>query len=373
MVSALIVFFGCTKDQNQANINTPAPVDVLKVKKDIQKTLQEIQSHQGVSTDVQTRVAGAFIVVPGGSVDAIKQALSDAGVGGVVYLRAGTHTENSNLVITSQAIIVGEAGSILNIKSAPSIPGGDGLIPLNPAIHIMNAPSSAVLGVTINPLGGDGSTGILFENSPLSASMYNAFNGFQYSIVVQNSDNPTIFGNKIVGSTLSARGGVGLELGILVMNGKSAYLAQNDVSGNLAGLFLCDKYGTATQNNLHNNVFGVILCRIQDNTFKLPSGQAAGAISGATNWKINTNTSSNNLAEGFEITDGSTGNIIQNNTTSGNTSFDIDLTGVTSRAGFLAKSSVNNSVTAGPTQKVIDCGQGNTVTGGIIDKTTPCN
>ncbi len=220
MVSALIIFFGCSKEQNQVNVNTLAPVDQLKVKQDIQKTLQEIQSHQGVSTNVQTRVAGAFIVVPSSSIDAMKQALSDAGVGGVVYLRAGMHTENSNLVITSQAIIVGETGAVLKIKSAPSIPGSDGLIPHNPAIHILNAPNSAVLKVSMVPIDGDGSTGILFENSPMSASMYNTFTGFQFSIVVEKSDNPVVMGNKIVGSTLFTRGGIPLEFGILAVNGK---------------------------------------------------------------------------------------------------------------------------------------------------------
>ncbi len=143
--------------------------------------------------------------------------------------------------------------------------------------------------------------------------------------------------------------------------------------GNIAGLFLCDKYGTATQNNLHGNAIGLILCRIQDNTFKLPSGQATGGLNSAINWKVNANTSSNNFSEGFVVTDASKGNTIENNTTTGNPDYDIELTGLTSRAGFLAQPVSNNTVNASSTQKVKDCGIGDTINGGIVDKTTPCN
>ncbi len=373
MISALIIFFGCTKDQNQVNVNTPAPVEILKVKQDIQKTLREIQSHQGVSTNVQTRVAGAFIVVPAGSVDALKQALSDAGVGGVVYLRAGTHTENSNLVVKSQAIIVGEDGAVLKIKSVPSVNDSNGVTPLNPAIHFLNAPSSAILNLSIVPLDGDGSTGILYENSPLSASMYNKLTGFQYSIEVEKSDNPVIIGNTIVASTLRTRGGIGAEFNIAVMNGSSAYIAQNESSGGSHGIFVSDKYGTITQNYTHNNGTGISLCRIIPNSFRLPNGQTTGANTPTANWKVNNNRAENNTVDGFVIINGASGNLVENNSTTGNGKWDFELAGITNRAGVPFVASFNNTVSASATQSVKDCGNNNTINGGVLDKVAPCN
>ena len=300
----------------------------------------------------------------------LPQAMKDAGTGGVVYLRAGLHTENTRLLISSSTILIGEDGAILKVKTPVSVPDTDGIIPLNPAIYVLNASNTAVGNISIQPLDADGSTGILFENSAMSASMRNNLNNFQFSVVFEKSDNPVAIGNKIVGSTLSARGGIPLELGILVMNGKSAWIAQNEVSGNLHGLFLCDKYGTATQNYLHDNVFGLNLCTIGG--LKLPGGQYGGGLSAATNWKITGNRSENNAASGYLVIDNSTDNLLQNNTSAGNGAYDIELSGATSRFGFPAASSFNTTVFAGATQKVKDCGSGNKVTGGILDITTPC-
>ena len=372
-LSATVFFIACKKEQASTtldNVINSKPLDLAKAKNDVQNALLEISKvQQGTSVNLQTRASGQFIVVPAGSVDAINQALTDAGGNGVVYLRSGMHAENTNLVIKSTAIIAGEDGAILKIKSAPSIPGTDGLIPLNPAIHILNAPSSAVINVSIQPLDGDGSTGILFENSAQSASMRNNFTGFQFSVVVEKSDNPVIMLNKIVGSTLSSRGGITTELGILNMNGKSSWIAQNEVSGNTHGIFVCDKYGTATQNYVHNNFTGLTLCAFGG--VKLPSGQSTGGLSSAINWKITGNRSENNTSDGFLVIHGANDNILQNNSTTGNGGADFDLTGKTSRFGFPANASFNNNVIASSSQKVQDCGNNNKISGGTLSS-TPC-
>ena len=372
LISALTIF-GCTKDQSSSTPDkTLAPVDLVKAKQDVQKILNDIQAVHGTNTNVQMRAAGQFIVVPAGSVDAIAQAMKDAGISGVVYLRAGLHTENTRLLISSSTILIGEDGAILKVKSAPSVFDPNFVIPLNPAIHVLNAPNTAIGNISIQPIDQDGSTGILFENSAMSASMRNNFNNFQYSIIVEKSDNPVIIGNKIVASTLRTRGGVPFETGILVMNGSSAWVAQNEASGNFVGIFLCDKYGTATQNYVHDNTEGIVLCRILENMFTLPSGQLTGGLVTSSFWKINGNRSENNLVAGFTVINGSNGSILTNNPTTGNP-VDFELKGNTFILGTPVKASFNNTVNATSTQKIHDCGNNDIITGGILDTATPCN
>ena len=115
-----------------------------------------------------------------------------------------------------------------------------------------------------------------------------------------------------------------------------------------------------------------MLCRILENTFKLPGGQATGGLVTSSYWKINGNRTENNLGLGFLVIDGSNGNILTNNSTSGNP-VDYLLKGNTTVNGLPAKASFNNTVNATSTQKIQDCGNNNKITGGILDTTSPCN
>lgn len=269
-----IAVFSCQKDQNLTrnnNVNV-TPVNEQQVRQDIQKALQEIQKVQGVDIGVQSRMAGQFIVIPSGSNNALSQALTDAGEGGIVYLRSGLHTETAGVVIRSKAILIGENGAVLKIKSVASVMNlSNGVTQINPAIHVLNAPQTAVLNVEIQPTDSDGSTAILYENSPLSTTMYCTFKSFMFSVLVEKSNQMTIMGNKITASQLW-QANPGPNMGILISNGKSAWIANNEVQLSLNGIFMSDQYGSCVQNNAHNNYYGIVLCHIAPNSLKMPDG-----------------------------------------------------------------------------------------------------
>ncbi len=367
-----IVVFSCSKDKSVLTTTTNlGPVDVQQVRQNIKKALLDIQKAQGVDMQVETRMAAQFIVVPAGSNNALVQALQDADEGGIVYLRSGLHTETAGVVISKRVILIGETGAVLKIKSSVGLPDANGVVPINPAIHVLNAPQTAIQNIEIQPVDNDGGTAVLFENSPLSASMFNTFRQFQFSVVVEKSNQMTIMGNKVFGSTLWQTTPRVLFAGILVMNGKSAWIADNEVANSLQGIFMGDEYGSTVQNNVHNNFIGINLCDVIPNTVRLPNGQLTGTPIPTSNWKVRNNQSNNNLNTGYVVIGGANNNILEGNTSTGNGVLDYELAGDTRRLGVLQFASFNNRVTANATQKVKNCGNNNTVIGGIISS-DPC-
>ena len=362
-----IAVFSCRKDQTLSSVNTvTTPVNEQQVRQDIQKALQEIQKVQGVDIGVQSRMAGQFIVVPSGSNNALAQALTDAGEGGTVYLRSGLHTETSGIVIRSKAIVIGENGAVLKVKSAASVMNlSNGVTQINPAIHVLNAPQTAILNVEIQPTDSDGSTAILYENSPLSATMFCTIKSFMFGVIVEKSNQMTIMGNKMTASSLW-QANPGPVIGVLVSNGKSAWIANNEVQSAFVGIFTSDQYGSVVQNNTHNNYTGIVLCGIAPNSLKLPDGHLTGAELKSNNWKVSGNKSDNNITSGYWVIDGSNYNTLEGNSSTGNGAYDIELIGQTSRIGFPMSPCFNNTVRATAGQKVKDCGNNNSVSGGIM-------
>ena len=145
--------FSCSKDKSvPATALNNGPVDMQQVRQDIQKGLLEIQKVQGVDMQVETRMAAQFIVVPAGSNNALVQALQDAGEGGIVYLRSGLHTETAGIVISKRVILIGETGAVLKIKSTVGLPDANGVVPINAAIHVLNAPQTNIQNIDIQPV-----------------------------------------------------------------------------------------------------------------------------------------------------------------------------------------------------------------------------
>jgi Periplasmic copper-binding protein (NosD) len=366
-----VAVFSCAKDQTLTTISNVAPVNEQQVRQDIQNTLKQIQAVQGVDMNVQTRMAAQFIVVPAGSNNALAQALTDAGEGGIVYLRSGTHTETAGIVIRSKVTVIGETGAILKVKSVASVMNlSNGVTQINPAIHVLNAPQTNIQNVEIQPIDTDGSTAILYENSPLSATMFCTFKRFMFSVLVEKSNQMTIMGNRMTASTLW-QANPGPIIGVLISNGKSAWIANNEVESAFVGIFTSDQYGSVVQNNTHNNYAGIVLCGIATNSLKLPDGHLTGAELKSNNWKVNGNKSDNNITSGYWVIDGSNNNTLEANTSIGNGAYDIELIGQTSRIGFPMSPCFNNTVRANAGQKVKDCGINNTVSGGIRS-TDPC-
>ena len=184
----------------------------------------------------------------------------------------------------------------------------------------------------------------------------------------------TLIGNKITSSTLWQTTGVPCD-GIIVCNGKSAWISNNEVESAFFGIWPCDLYGSCVNNYTHNNYIGIILCKVPDNAFRLPSGQLTGALLSSGYVKVLNNQSDNNLNVGYLVIDGANNSVLEGNRSSGNGTYDIELVGDSYRFGFFTPKSFSNRVVASPTQKVKNCGVNNTVVGGqlVNNATDPCN
>lgn len=311
-----------------------------------------------------------WTTVPAGSVNALAQAIADACDGGVIYLKAGEHTESEPVLINKRVKIIGESGAILKIHSDLSLVDTlTGTLPLHPALHVLNAPGTLIQDLEIRPLNTDGGTAILYENSPQSATIHCTITGFQFSVAVEKSDRMAIMRNTIVVSGAWQTGQVPQAHGIIVANGKSAYVSDNDVSNALFGIWACDKYGTCERNTTHANFIGIILCKVPAG-FRLPSGEVTGSEFPATLWKTRQNQSHNNFNVGYLVIDGSNNNLLENNDAGNNAAYDYELTTDTYRFGFLTPFAFDNTVYAKPGQTVKDCGVNNTVVGGVLIDTT---
>ena len=164
---------------------------------------------------------------------------------------------------------------------------------------------------------------------------------------------------------------------IVIINGKSAYISDNDVSNALFSIWPCDKWGTCERNYTHGSYLGIILCNVPAGGYVLPSGRGVGSETPTTGCKVRNNNSTDNLTTGYLIIDGANNNLIENNNAARNAAYDIELTTDSYRFGFLTPKSFKNTVIAGsyPNIKIKDCGENNSITGGIKVNTTtdPCN
>ena len=359
----------CAKEQNLINEQP--------IRQDIQNALQQIQTVQKVDMDIKTRIAAKVIVVDEGSNNALAQALKDAGDGGIVYLRAGLHTETASVVISSKVTLIGETGAILRVKSLASLMNlSNGVTEVYPAIHVLNASKTIVMNLEIQPIDKDGSTAILFENAPLCASVNCTIKSFMFSIVIEKSNQMTVMDNKMTGSTLW-QANPGLMAGVINTSGVGSWIANNDIESAGVGIFLSDQKGNVVRNKVRKGRFGVILCHVVPKALKLPNEHYTGGEFSTGDWQIINNQSDDNLLIGFLIVDGSFNNTLEGNTTSGNGLYDIHLTmkGTKFAATPTTEASHDNIVKANATQKVKDCGDRNIVTGvKLIDTATdPCN
>jgi nitrous oxidase accessory protein NosD len=315
--------------------------------------------------------------IPAGSTNALDKAISAACEGGVIYLKSGVHIENNPVTVTKSIKIIGEAGTILRFKSAISPLDVTATLSLKPVLHFLNAPRSLVQGIDIQPLASAGATALLFENSNESAVMRCKITNFQWSIWVEKSDRMVIMKNTITATDQWQTGDAPEAEGITIANGKSVYVADNEINNCLFGIWACDRWGTCERNNLYGNYLGIILCNVPAGFYKFPDGQFKGSLIPGNGWKTRNNTSTDNLNVGILVIDGANGNIIENNNLARNGDFDIELTTDTYRFGFLTPMAYNNTVIAGSFTniRIKDCGRNNQITGGIRINTTinPCN
>ncbi|MCB0522560.1 MAG: right-handed parallel beta-helix repeat-containing protein [Lewinellaceae bacterium] len=310
--------------------------------------------------------------IPAGSVDALADAIASTCDNGVIYLRAGMHTENLRVTVSKSVKIIGEAGAVLKIKSDLAPYNTDGTENIFPGLHILNAPGTLVQDLEIQPVDGDGGTAILIEKSDASAVMRCKISNFQFSIMIEKSDRITAMFNNIVATGLWQTGVVNEALGIVVINGKSNYISDNEVSNAFFGVWACGSWSTYERNSTHGNYIGLILCNVPL-YMVLPSGDVTGAETPATGWKVSNNTSTDNFDNGIMVIDGSKFNKIWNNQVHGNglsplagTAADIETFDDSYLFGFLTPSVQDNYIdaTSDPATTTRNCGINNTFVGG---------
>ncbi len=309
------------------------------------------------------------VVVPAGSVDQLALALQS---GSTVILAPGLHTETGTVLVEGYHNIIGQQGAVLRMNSTPLV---DYEIPISVGLHFKNAGNASLRGVTIesaNPVGG---TAILIENSPKVSIQRCNISGFQFGILVEKSPLANIFQNKIAISTAWQTGEVPEAHGIVVINGEGVIVDKNEVSGALFGIWACDKNGTLRRNYTHDNYLGIILCKVPFGNFILPGGSPTGAQFSCAKWTVRNNVSDHNLNVGYLVIDGANNNRVEQNEASENGAYDYELTGDSYRFGFLTPFCFNNTVKVEESDTVKDCGQNNTVIGGIAIDTAvdPCN
>lgn len=378
-LAAILTFMlSCQKDQTVQTNNT-----LLKPQIDERKyftpSKEYLASLEALTTPsvLRTRSSCSWIEIPANSTDALANAVNDACEGGVIYLKAGNHTETKSITISKSVNIVGENGAVLKLKSnLTSFDPVNVQIVLKPAIHVFNAPRTLIQNIDIQTLDTDGAAALLFENSSESAVMQCKISKFQFSIWIQKSDRMTLMRNTIMGtSAWQTQEGIEAE-GITIENGKSTYMADNDINNCVFGVWPCDQYGTSERNNFKGCLYGLVLCNVPP-AYIMPSGERTGSLTPGNNWKVRNNIATDNIEAGYLVIDGANHNFLENNDAARNGKYDMELTADTYRFGFLTPLSYNNYVNAGnyPNIRIKDCGRNNTVIGGvkINTATDPCN
>lgn len=352
----VLIFSSCQKEQVDAVADTQ------------QQVTDDSKYYTPNLTDFVTDRSGYWTEIPAGSVDALNQAIAEADEGGVIYLKAGMHTETDRVTINKRVKIIGEDGAVLRIGSSDTVAS------LNPALNIYNAPGTAIQNIEIEPHGDGAVTAILFENSPQSAVLKCKISGFPMGICIEKSDMVAVIGNSLLGDLTNN--------GILVVNGKSAYIADNVLDGFDINIFACDKWGTAERNTSSNSYAGLLLCNygFWIGATTPNSTDVIGALSPAVGWKLRNNKFINNLEFGLSVRDGSNLNFVEsNNEYSNNVVYDIRIPAdedinIPGVLILFIPAAYKNTIHAAPGVKIKDCGIDNVINGGTLIDTTqdPC-
>ena len=317
---------------------------------------------------------GKVVEVPAGSSDALAAALAAVGANGTVILKGGLHTESGTVEITQTVTLAGEVGAVLESTTNLKVPGED---EVDPALWVHNASGVVIRGIEMRPSGAIGGCAILLHNSPNASVFADNIHDYEYSVLVEKSDHAKIWSNRIACSTGWLTGAIPEALGITVVNGANAVIADNNVTGGVFGIWPCDEGGKVLANKASGCLEGIIFCRVPAWSFELPDGQYTGSEQSTVHCLGQGNETFGNFADGIIVIDGAHDSRVVDNNSHDNGAYDVELSGDSYRFGFLTPSCFNCTFTAGthPNVKVKNCGNDNTVNGGILvdNNVDPCN
>lgn len=371
---------------NQLEVSTPSPeasddLRPLSLEQGISPLLSEDLSKRFTSSelqeldhflmnpyaDLEIREDEA-IRLPAGSADALADAVNRAPEGGTIVLASGIHTESATVMIDKKVRIVGEPGAILEVTTVPEEVAGYA----DPAIHIKGVAGVSISRITLQSANAIGGTAILIEDAPRTVLAGNTIIGHQYGVAIENSDRNWIAYNTINTSNAWATGEIAFAIGLINVNGQRNGILGNTFTGGFLGSFISDKDGIYIGNEMYGNAIGALLCKVTPIIF--PDRTVHFAEYSCEDWLYLGNSSHDNFNTGYLVIDGANDNKLQGNKAANNAAYDIELAGVSERFGFTTPESFNNRVVARENLTVKDCGNGNTVIGGIAIDTAadPC-
>ncbi len=314
-----------------------------------------------------------MVEVPDGSVDALADAIAQAGANGVVLLKSGIHAESGTVKIEVPVTVIGEEGAEL----VTSAGGLSSAIPLDVVPGVQVAADHVVIrNIAFRPASGDGNTGVLIDGGSHCTLFGNHLSGYQFSLVVASGNFNRIWNNTVVTNSAWQIGAVSDAHGIVLVNGSHGSVMDNDVSNAVFGMWICGPRGELAFNSAHGNYVGIILCKVPQ-ALQLPGGAIIGSELSGQNWAAVENSTTSNLTTGLLVIDGANNNVIADNASSGNGTYDVELTGDTYRFGFLTPASFENTFIAGsyPDIEIKNCGNDNQIIGGaLVDNSVePCD
>jgi nitrous oxidase accessory protein NosD len=365
MLFALISFFACQKEKTESGNN-----NTLTTNEEEHYYRPNLAELTALPTD---RSSCYWTEIPAGSVDVLASAIANACDNAVIYLKAGVHTENQRINISKPIKIIGENGAVLKLSTTSAVYTDEGNFLTNPAIYVTNTTRVLFQNLDIQPINSEGATAILLHNAIESAVIGCKITNFQVSVLLEKSDRAAIIRNTIVGGS----GWLTLPMeviGITVVNAKSAYISDNDISNAIFGIWACDQWGTCERNNLHGNLVGINLCNVPM-YYQLPSGSVTGALTPGSYFKVFQNKAIANFDCGIMIIDGANNNTLIGNEVTGNglsplsgIATDVEIFGESNIFGFTTPTSYNNYVdlSSSPTSTIRNCSAGNTIVSGVL-------
>lgn len=381
----LIFFFlyslcACTDEysESQKIIDFTEDISILNLLTEEDKSYfssDEISEMQNLANEIEQsntlRKSKNAIYIKAGSVNKIQDAIHSVPDGGMVILNKGTHYSSGTIHIHDKKVrIMGIGKTELIVDTEASTSNGY----VQSAIHMKNADKSSVINIDIKPTGDIGGTGIFIQNSDKAIVYFSSIIDHEFGIMVEQSDMTRIYHNRIIGHPRWIASNLAEEVyGIMIVNGKKASIIGNKISNTIFGSWLCDEDGRYFGNKTEGNFIGSILCNIPK-YIPLKNGDIIGSDKPATNWVSMSNTSNNNFYTGYSITDGSSGNLLNRNSSSGNAAYDIEVMGDTNFFGFFTPTAKNNRIHLSKGQLIKDCAENTSILrmnkGTIVDTAT---
>ena len=364
------LLFGCGRQMplSPSTNDTSAipPIDLSE--------LQRIDARTRITHRPLAGVGAQVVEVPAGSSDALAAALTAAGPNGTVVLKSGLHTESGTVEISQPVTLAGETGAVLESSTSPVLAPGQ---PVQPALWVHGASGVVIRDIEFRPAGAIGGCGILLHHAANASVFANNIHDVQYGIILEDANQAKMWSNRIACSTGWLTGDIPEALGITVVNGNQALMANNRVTGGLFGIWPCDEGGKVLGNKVSGCLEGIIFCKVPAWSFELPDDTYSGTAQSTVHCLAQGNETFDNFADGIIAIDGAHDSRIVDNNSHDNGGYDVEMSGDSFRFGFLTPSCFNIVFTAGsyPNVRVKDCGSNDVVNGGVLvdNAVDPCN